>query len=129
MDIIDLLTIPDERGCLTCIEGEVHIPFSIGRVFWIYDVTEGATRGGHAHKECHEFLVAVAGSLEVVLDDGDRQMTFTLDRCHRGLHIAPGVWATEQNFSPGAVCLAIPSHRYDEEDYIRDYSEFLKSKR
>ncbi len=128
MDTIDLLTIPDERGCLTCIEGDVHIPFAIGRVFWIYDVARGATRGGHAHKECHEFLVAVAGSLEVVLDDGTGQSTFTLDGRHRGLHIAPGIWATERNFSPDAVCLAITSHRYDEEDYIRNYDDFLKSK-
>ena len=103
-----------------------NIPFDIRRVFYIYDIPSGVKRGMHAHKTCHEILAAASGSFEVELDDGTNKKTVLLNSPMRGLHIPPGVWATEKNYSSGVVCLALASDVYDSEDYISTYSEFKK---
>jgi len=105
-----------------------NIPFEVKRVFYIYDIPGGEDRGAHAHKDCHQFLVAVSGSFEVEMDDGTNKRTVILNRPYYGLHIPPGIWAAEKGFSSGAVCLVLASHKYDEKDYIRDYRNFLKYK-
>ena len=115
----------DVEGNLTYIYQNVHVPFPINRVFYIYDVPGGEDRGAHAHKECHMFIIAASGSFEVVLDDGVNKRTVTLNRPFWGLHVPPGIWASEQGFSSGSICLVLASHPYQEEDYIRDYDEFL----
>lgn len=102
-----------------------QIPFGINRVFYIYDIPGGKDRGAHAHKACHQFLVAASGSFEVELDDGKTNRTVMLNRPYYGLHIPPGVWAAEKSFSSGAICLVLASHKYDESDYLRKYDEFL----
>jgi len=95
------------------------------RVFYLYNIVEGEVRGSHAHKECHQILVAVNGSFEVLLDDGNSNINVLLDRPYIGLHIPPGIWATELNFSPKAICLVIASHEYLESDYVRNYNEYI----
>ncbi len=124
--IIELPKICDPRGNLSFAEGGRHLPFSIKRVFYIYDVPGGECRGGHAHKECSIVLIAVAGSFEVRLTDGKREMTVLLNRANRGVLIPPGVWDTMHDFTTGSVALALASHPYEEEDYIRDYDEFIE---
>lgn len=124
--IIELPKICDPRGNLSFAEGGRHLPFSIKRVFYIYDVPGGECRGGHAHKECSIVLIAVAGSFEVRLTDGKREMTVLLNRANRGVLIPPGVWDTMHDFTTGSVALALASHPYEEEDYIRDYDEFVE---
>ena len=121
---IEFPKICDPRGNLSFIEGARHIPFPIKRVFYIYDVPGGETRGGHAHRQCAEVLIAVVGSLEVTLTDGIRERTYTLNRSHRGLLIPPGTWRTMHDFTTGTVVVALCSREYEEEDYIRDYEEF-----
>ncbi|MNS90793.1 TDP-4-oxo-6-deoxy-alpha-D-glucose-3,4-oxoisomerase [compost metagenome] len=106
----------------------VEIPFSVKRVFYLYDIPGGESRGAHAHKECHQFLVASSGSFEVLLDDGKTQRLVQLNRPYIGLHIPPGIWASEVNFSSGSICLVLASHTYDEKDYIRNYQEYLNYK-
>jgi len=125
-DLITLSKIHDRKGNLTSIENTVEIPFDVKRVFYLYDIPGGESRGGHAHKECHQFLVAASGAFEVLLNDGRTQRTISLNRPNVGLHIPPGIWASEINFSSGAICLVLASHTYNEEDYIRDYNEYLK---
>lgn len=116
----------DKEGNLTVIAENVHVPFPINRVFYSYDIPGGEDRGAHAHKECHQFIIAASGSFEVVLDDGTNKRTVTLNRPFWGLHIPPRIWASEQSFSSGSICLVLASHRYSNEDYIRDYDNFLK---
>ncbi len=123
-DLITLSKIHDRKGNLTSIENTVEIPFDVKRVFYLYDIPGGESRGAHAHKECHQFLVAASGAYEVLLNDGKTQRTVFLNRPNVGLHIPPGIWASEINFSSGAICLVLASHTYNEEDYIRDYNEF-----
>ena len=106
----------------------MNIPFFIKRVFYSYDIPGGEARGAHAHKECHQFLIAASGAFEVVLDDGINKRTILLNRPFYGLHIPPGIWASEQGFSSGSVCLVLASHIYDENDYIRVYEIFKKYK-
>lgn len=115
----------DKEGNLTYIYQNVHVPFKIDRVFYSYDIPGGEDRGGHAHKKCHQFIIAASGSFEVVLDDGLNKKTVTLNRPFRGLHVPPGVWASEQGFSSGSICLVLASDGYDENDYIRNYNDFL----
>lgn len=103
----------------------VHVPFQVKRVFYSYDIPCGESRGAHAHKECHQLLVALNGSYEVVLDDGKNKKIIKLDSPNCGLHIPPGVWASEQNFTTKAICLVLASDTYSEEDYIRLYEEYL----
>lgn len=124
--IIELPKFEDYSGNVTPVCGDVNLPFSIKRVFYSYDIPGGEARGAHSHKECHQLLVAASGSYEVVLDDGVNKRTVLLNRPFYGLHVLPGIWALEQGFSSGAICLVLASHVFDESDYIRDYQEFLK---
>ena len=126
--LIELPRIQNRSGNITTIENNVEIPFSIKRIFYLYDIPGGASRGAHAHKECHQFLIATSGSFEVQLDDGRVKKTVMLNQPYRGLHIPPGIWASEVNFSSGAICLVLASHRYEENDYIRSYKKFKKVK-
>ena len=124
---IQILSIPkieDRRGNLSVIENDI-VPFDIKRVYYLYDVPSGSERGGHAHKELKEFLVALSGSFDVVLKDGEEQEIVTLNKPYEGLLINPGIWRELQNFSSGSVCLVVASEVYIEEDYIRDFDEFL----
>jgi hypothetical protein len=123
--IIELPRIQNRAGNITPIENLKHIPFKISRVFYIYDIPGGEDRGAHAHKECHQFLIAASGSFKIELDDGIAKRTVMLNRPYYGIHIPPGIWAAEREFSSGAVCLVLVSHKYDENDYIRNYHEYL----
>lgn len=125
-DLITLPKIKDRKGNLTAIHNSTEIPFDVKRIFYLYDVPGGESRGAHAHKECHQFLIAASGSFEVLLDDGKVQRLVQLNRPYMGLHIPPMVWASELNFSSGAICLVLASHTYNEQDYIREYKDFLK---
>jgi dTDP-4-dehydrorhamnose 3,5-epimerase-like enzyme len=127
---IQILSIPkihDTRGNLSVIEGDV-IPFAMKRVYYLYDVPSGAERGGHSHKVQQEFLVALSGSFDVVLTDGQDQKTVTLNKPNEGLLIPNGIWRELENFSSGSVCLVIASDVFEEADYLRDYNDFLLSK-
>ncbi len=124
--IIELPRIQDRRGNLTFIEENRHIPFDIKRVYYLYDVPGGESRGGHAHKTLHQFIIAANGSFDVVLDDGFERRRFFLNRSYYGLYICPMVWREIDNFSSGSVCLVLASDYYKEDDYIRDYERFLK---
>lgn len=123
--VIELPKIENRAGNITPVHNNVNIPFEVKRVFYSYDIPGGEARGAHAHKECHQFLIAASGSFEVVLDDGKNKRTVLLNRPYIGLHIPPGVWAAEQSFSSGSICFVLASEVYEEEDYIRDYEEFL----
>lgn len=127
--IIELPKIESLTGNITPVHGNINVPFEIRRVFYTYDIPGGEARGAHAHKKCHQFLVAASGSFEVVLDDGLNKRTMLLNRPFYGLHIPPGVWAAEQGFSSGSVCLVLASMEYEEEDYIRSYEEFIDYKK
>jgi len=124
--IIDLPKIEDPRGNLTFIEQEKHIPFQIKRVYWIYDVPGGQTRGGHAFKQQQEFVVALSGSFDVVINDGKREQHFHLNRSYYGLYIPNGLWRHMENFSTNSVALVLSSTFFHEEDYIRNFNDFLK---
>jgi hypothetical protein len=123
--LIDLPKIADPRGNLTFIEAGRHVPFNIKRVFYLYDVPGGADRGGHALKRCHQFLIAISGSFDVLIEDGQEQRRIQLNRSYYGLHLPPMVWREMDNFSSGAVCLVLASEPYSEADYYRDYSNFV----
>jgi dTDP-4-dehydrorhamnose 3,5-epimerase-like enzyme len=125
--IIEIPKVHDTRGNLSVIENEV-IPFEMKRVYYLYDVPSGSRRGGHSHKEQQEFLVALSGSFDVVLNDGQQQKKVTLNKPNQGLLIPNGIWRELENFSSGSVCLVIASEVFVEADYIRDYKEFLLSK-
>jgi hypothetical protein len=127
-NIIHLPRIHDRAGNITAIENNIHIPFAPKRIFYLYDIPGGESRGAHAHKQCHQFLVAASGSFEIILDDGKTQRQVLLNRPYMGLHIPPMIWASETNFSSGSVCLVLASHTYEAVDYIRSYDEFLSAK-
>jgi hypothetical protein len=124
--VIDLPKITDPRGNLTFIEGGCHVPFAIQRVFYLYDVPGGADRGGHALKTCHQFLIAMSGSFDVILYDGRENKRIHLNRSYCGLYLPPMIWREMDNFSSGSVCLVLASAPYDEKDYYRDYAEYLR---
>lgn len=124
--LIDLPKIEDARGNLTFVEGDNHIPFDIKRVYYLYDVPGGSHRGAHAHRNLHQFMIAMSGSFDVTLTDGHEEQTFHLNRSYFGLYICPMMWRYLDNFSSGAVCMVMASSRYDEGDYIRDYDTFLQ---
>lgn len=124
--LCELNKMHDVEGNLTYIYENVHVPFPINRVFYSYDIPGGEDRGAHAHKECHQFIIAASGAFEVVLDDGVNKRTVQLNRPFWGLHVPPGIWASEQGFSSGSICLVLASHGYSEEDYIRNYDDFLR---
>ena len=123
--IVDLPRIQDPRGNLTFIEGSTHVPFDIQRVYYLYDVPGGAERGGHAHKALHQLIIAISGSFDVHLDDGKEKKVFHLNRSFQGLYVCPMMWRELNNFSSGAVCMVVASEKYDEDDYYRNYSDFL----
>ncbi len=127
--LVELPKVNDPRGNLTFIEGGRHVPFAISRVFYLYDVPGGADRGGHALKECHQFLVAMSGSFDVILDDGVNKKRIHLNRSYYGLHIPPMIWREMDNFSSGSVCLALASTDYDAADYYRDYGAYIAALR
>ena len=122
---IEFPVISDPRGNLTFIEGERHICFPIKRIYCLFDVPGGAHRAGHAHKKLHQVLIAMSGSFVVTLDDGFAKAKFHLNRSHQGLYIPPMVWRDMDDFSTGAVCMAVASEWFDEADYYREYEEFL----
>lgn len=127
--LIDLPKIPDHRGNLTFIEGQNHIPFDIARVYYLYDVPGGETRGGHAHKGLQQLIIAISGSFEVILDDGSKRQQYTLNRAYCGLYVSSMIWRELVNFSSGAVCMVLASLPYDENDYYRDYDKFIEAVR
>ena len=127
--IIILPKFLDARGNLSFVEQENHIPFVIKRTYWLYDVPGGEARGGHAYKENEEFIVALSGSFDVVLDDGTEKKTFTLNRSYYGLYVPKGLWREMENFSTNSLALILSSTEYDANDYVRDYDEFLRLKR
>jgi hypothetical protein len=123
--IIDLPKITDPRGNLTFIEGNQHIPFDIRRVYYLYDVPGGAERGGHAHKDLSQLIIAMSGSFDVVLDHGGEKKRFHLNRSYQGLYVCPMIWRELDNFSSGSVCMVLASNIYEESDYYRDYNDYL----
>ena len=127
--VIELPKIENRFGNLTSIQNSIEIPFDVKRIFYLYDIPGGKDRGAHAHIECHQFLIAGSGSFDVLLDDGKSKKLVTLNQPYKGLHIPPGIWASEINFSSGSICLVLASHTYDEKDYIREYGEFLNFKK
>jgi dTDP-4-dehydrorhamnose 3,5-epimerase-like enzyme len=126
--IIDLPKISDPRGNLTFLEGGKHIPFDIKRAYWIYDVPGGEKRGGHAYKSLHEFIIALSGSFDVVINDGREKKTFSLNRSYFGLYVPSMMWRTIENYSTNGVTLILASEHYDPNDYIRDYTAFLEGR-
>ena len=124
--IVYLPKITNRAGNITPVHNDKEVPFAIKRVFYLYDIPGGESRGAHAHKECHQFLIAVSGAFEVLLDDGRTQRVMQLNRPYFGLHIPPMIWASEMNFSSGAVCLVLASDVYRDEDYIKSYDDYLK---
>ena len=124
--LCELNKMHDTEGNLTFIYENIHVPFPINRVFYSYDIPGGEDRGAHAHKRCHQFLIAASGSFEVALDDGNSKRTVVLNRPYFGLHIPPGIWAAEQGFSSGSICLVLASENYNEDDYIRNYEDYKK---
>jgi hypothetical protein len=126
--VIELQQIQNRAGNITPVAGGESVPFQVRRIFYIYDIPGGKDRGAHAHRECHQFLVAASGSFEVELNDGKTKRTVVLNRPYFGLHIPPGIWAAEKGFSSGAICLVLTSHKYNEADYIRDYCSYLNHK-
>lgn len=123
--IIALPRIANRAGNITAVQSNIELPFTIQRAFYLYDVPGGESRGAHAHKKCHQFLIAVSGSFEVLLDDGNAKRIVQLNRPYFGLHIPSHIWASEINFSSGSICLVLASEKYSEKDYIRDYDEFI----
>ena len=119
----------DKRGQLIALEEQKDIPFHIKRVYYLYDVPGGESRGAHAHKELSQLIVAASGSFTVTLDDGKVKRSFLLNRPYQGLLVVPGIWRDLDDFSSGSVCMVLASHPYDKEDYIRDYDEFLEYKK
>ena len=122
--IITLPKIKNRAGNITPLHNNVEIPFKIKRVFYLYDIPGGESRGAHAHRECHQFLIAASGSYEVLLNDGRTQRLIQLNRPYLGLHVPPMIWASEINFSSGSICLVLASEEYNAKDYIRDYEKF-----
>lgn len=126
--IIELDKHHHKKGNITVVENELTVPFEVKRTYYLYDIPGGESRGGHAHRELKQLIVAASGSFTVTLDDGEVKRTFMLNRPYQGLFIVPGIWRTLDDFSSGSVCLVLASHGYEAEDYIRDYQEFLDYK-
>jgi dTDP-4-dehydrorhamnose 3,5-epimerase-like enzyme len=125
--LIDLPKIHDPRGNLSFIESGHHIPFEIQRVYYLYDVPGGATRAGHGHRKLQQLIIAMSGSFDVVVDDGENKYRYHLNRSYLGLYMPPMMWREIDNFSSGAVCMVLASEHYDESDYFRRYEDFLKA--
>lgn len=128
-EIINLPKFLDARGNLSFVEQENHIPFAIRRTYWLYDVPGGESRGGHAYRQNEEFIVALSGSFDIILDDGIEKKRFTLNRSYYGLYVPKGLWREMDNFSTNSLAMILSSTDYDANDYVRDYDEFLKLKK
>ena len=126
--VIDVSKIHNEAGNITVVENGENIPFDVKRIYYLYDVPSGEARGGHAHYELEQYVIAASGSFDVILDDGKNRKTFTLNRPNLALHIVPGLWRELGNFSSGSICMVLASHKYDESDYVRNFSKFLELK-
>ena len=126
--IINLPKFLDARGNLSFVEQKKHIPFEIRRTYWLYDVPGGECRGGHAYRENEEFIVAMSGSFDVILDDGIEKKTYTLNRSYYGLYVPKGLWREMDNFSTNSLAMILSSTEYDANDYVRDYDKFIKMK-
>jgi hypothetical protein len=124
--VIELNKVHNRSGNLTSVEDNMDIPFNVKRLYYLYDVPGGAERGGHAHKELHQLIVAASGCFDVVLDDGKNKKVIELNRPYFGLYVVPGIWRELINFSSGAICLVLASEKYDVKDYIREYEVYLK---
>tara|TARA_B100000780_G_C21059911_1_gene425951 strand:- start:26 stop:445 length:420 start_codon:yes stop_codon:yes gene_type:complete len=127
--VIDMAKIHSDSGNITVMENGNNIPFEVKRVYYLYDVPSGEVRGGHAHYELQQYIIAASGSYDVVLNDGVNTRRISLNRPNLGLHIVPGLWRELVNFSSGAICLVLASEKYNENDYIRNYNTFLKLKK
>lgn len=127
--VIDVSKIHNESGNITVVENGENIPFDVKRIYYLYDIPGGEVRGGHAHYELEQFIIAASGSFDVVLDDGKNKKRVTLNRPDLALHIVPGLWRELDNFSSGSISMVLASHAYDESDYIREYNNFLKLKK
>ena len=126
--VIDLSKIHRKSGNITVVENGNNVPFDVKRIYYLYDVPAGESRGGHAHYELEQYIIAASGSFDVILDDGEKRKIITLNRPHMALHIVPGLWRELDNFSSGSICMVMASHKFDEKDYIRDYNKFKKWK-
>lgn len=126
--ILQLNKMHNPAGNITIVEGQQNIPFNIQRIYYLYDIPGGESRGGHAHKELHQLLVAASGSFEVLLDDGTNKKIIRLNRPNYGLLIVPGIWRELFEFSSGSICMVLASHKYEENDYIREYNDFKNLK-
>lgn len=126
--IIELPKISNPQGNLTFVESDNQIPFDIKRVYYVYDVPGGAERGGHAHKELHQLIIAMSGSFDITLDDGKNKKKFHLSRSYYGLYVCPMIWREMDNFSSNSVLMVLASNKYSEEDYYRDYDEFMRAR-
>lgn len=126
--LIELPRINDRRGNLSFAEQNNHVPFTIERTYWIYDVPGGEDRGGHAFKATNEFIIAMAGSFDIMVDDGEKKKTFTLNRSYYGLYIPKGLWRTIENFSTNSLAFEFADTKFNREDYIRSYGDYLKMK-
>lgn len=126
--VIDVSKIHNEAGNITVVENGENIPFEVKRIYYLYDVPGGEARGGHAHYELEQYIIAASGSFDVILDDGRNRKTVTLNRPNLALHIVPGLWRELDNFSSGSISLVLASQKYNESDYIRGYNEYLKIK-
>ena len=124
--VLELPKIHNRAGNITPIDSGINWPFKIARTYYLYDIPGGETRGGHAHKQLHQLIVAASGSFDVLVDDGKNKKIVNLNRPYYGLYIVPGIWRELLNFSSGAICLVLASERYDENDYLRNYEDFLK---
>ena len=127
--IIPLETRSDDRGLLSFVEGGMHIPFEIARIYYLHGLTDGTERGAHAHRELRQLMIAISGSFTVTLDDGCSKADYALDSPTKGLLICPMIWRTLHHFTPGAVCVVLASHHFDEADYFRRYDDFIKAAR
>jgi WxcM-like, C-terminal len=127
--IIELNQIHNRSGNITSIENRINIPFDVRRIYYLYDVPGGAERGGHAHRDLQQLIVAASGCFDVVLDDGKNKKVVELNRPYYGLYVIPGIWRELINFSSGAICLVMASQKYEKEDYIREYNNFLTFKK
>jgi hypothetical protein len=122
---IELNRITDHNGSISVVQNSLDIPFDVKRIYYLYDIPSGSERGGHAHKFLQQLIIAASGSFDIILDDGKQKTTINLNRPNIGLLLPPGLWRELNNFSSGSICLVLASHEYDEQDYLRDYNEFL----
>ena len=127
--VIHVSKIYNEAGNITVVENGENIPFDVKRIYYLYDVPSGEARGGHAHYELEQFIIAASGSFDVIINDGKNKKRVTLNRPNLAIHIVPGLWRELENFSSGSICMVLASHKYDESDYIRNYDLFLKEKK